>query len=214
MIDIALLTCVALILGLIVLLLLVVGEQQRLKAKPSKSSKRSAASALLQSGVSAWPEQTNSLQNLARLRAQAKRTGRKLSSTPQTSSKKPSSHIEESRRVVDAYHVIREERKKEETIANSSQPALPAEPTPASPEPLAEPTHPPLIPDHFTPPPRPPIERKLRKPTQYYPKLERLLRGDREAADRLVQNLLIAYPDKSERWCYEKAIHDLERDRY
>ena len=71
-----------------------------------------------------------------------------------------------------------------------------------------------LIPDYFVPLKKPKTERKRRKPTQFYPSLVRLLNGDEKGADRLVQNLLDAYPDKSEKWCYEKALFDLTRDRH
>lgn len=67
------------------------------------------------------------------------------------------------------------------------------------------------IPDYFTPPAKPRI--KPRQPSRDYPKLIRLLHGDRAAATRLIQGLLDSYPDCSESWCYEKALFDLERDR-
>ncbi|MGG6293115.1 hypothetical protein ACQ4M4_01725 [Leptolyngbya sp. AN02str] len=44
-------------------------------------------------------------------------------------------------------------------------------------------------------------------------KLVKLLNGDRSAAQRLVQSLMLKHPDRSEEWCYEKAVFDLERDR-
>lgn len=43
--------------------------------------------------------------------------------------------------------------------------------------------------------------------------LIRLLRGDRAAAQRLVAHIQEKNPDRSERWCWEKAIYDIERDR-
>lgn len=46
-----------------------------------------------------------------------------------------------------------------------------------------------------------------------YPKLARLMQGDKEAARRLVQHIRVANPDQSEAWCYEKAVEDLMRDR-
>ncbi|GEM_PF-3164234 len=45
-------------------------------------------------------------------------------------------------------------------------------------------------------------------------KLIRSLGGDRRAAERLVSQLQYKFPDKSENWCWEKAISDLERDRF
>ena len=50
--------------------------------------------------------------------------------------------------------------------------------------------------------------------TMDYPKLARLMQGDREAARRLVQHLMAANPDRSEAWCYDKAVNDLMRDRH
>jgi hypothetical protein len=44
-------------------------------------------------------------------------------------------------------------------------------------------------------------------------KLVRLVQGDRELAARLVSFARAGNPDKTEKWCWEKAIHDLERDR-
>lgn len=55
--------------------------------------------------------------------------------------------------------------------------------------------------------------RPARQPSRSYPKLVRLLNGDRTAADRLVQAMLLKHPDRSEDWCYEKVVFDLERDR-
>lgn len=42
--------------------------------------------------------------------------------------------------------------------------------------------------------------------------LERLVQGGR-AAERLAMQVAAANPDKSEQWCWEKAIFDVERDR-
>jgi hypothetical protein len=44
-------------------------------------------------------------------------------------------------------------------------------------------------------------------------KLYRLAK-DWNTAFRLVEKLQFAYPDRSEQWCWEKAIYDLERDRH
>lgn len=44
-------------------------------------------------------------------------------------------------------------------------------------------------------------------------KLVKLTR-DETTAHRLVRNLSIKYPDRDLDWCCEKAIYDLERDRY
>jgi hypothetical protein len=44
-------------------------------------------------------------------------------------------------------------------------------------------------------------------------KLERLVHSDKRAAERLAAQVAFSHPDKSEQWCWEKAIFDLERDR-
>jgi replication-associated recombination protein RarA len=43
--------------------------------------------------------------------------------------------------------------------------------------------------------------------------LLRLLNGDRRTALRLVENMKLRNPDKTEQWCWEKVIFDLQRDR-
>lgn len=52
--------------------------------------------------------------------------------------------------------------------------------------------------------PKPALERRL----------VRLLNGDRAAAQRLVESVQQRYPDRPVAWCWEKAIFDLERDRF
>ncbi len=44
-------------------------------------------------------------------------------------------------------------------------------------------------------------------------KLLRLLNGNHATALRLVQQAQLRNPDRSEQWCWEKVISDLERDR-
>lgn len=44
-------------------------------------------------------------------------------------------------------------------------------------------------------------------------KLIRLLQGDEKGADRLIAGYEAKFPGKNEEWIYEKAIHDLTRDR-
>ena len=53
-------------------------------------------------------------------------------------------------------------------------------------------------------PQQPHLERKLIK----------LLGGNRNTADRLIRQSQLRYPDKSADWHWEKAIYDLERDRW
>ncbi|NJO75971.1 MAG: hypothetical protein HC833_20785 [Leptolyngbyaceae cyanobacterium RM1_406_9] len=45
-------------------------------------------------------------------------------------------------------------------------------------------------------------------------RLYRLLHGDRAGAVRLIGSIRARNPDKSEQWCWDKAIFDLERDRH
>jgi hypothetical protein len=45
-------------------------------------------------------------------------------------------------------------------------------------------------------------------------KLERLVHSDKKAAERLAAQVSSSNPGKSEQWCWEKAICDLERDRH
>jgi hypothetical protein len=53
-------------------------------------------------------------------------------------------------------------------------------------------------------PHQPQLERKLLK----------LLGGKHKTAHRLIQQSRLRYPDKSADWHWEKAIYDLERDRW
>lgn len=43
--------------------------------------------------------------------------------------------------------------------------------------------------------------------------LLRLVGGNRDVATRLVTTVRERYPGKSEQWCWEKAIYDIQRDR-
>jgi hypothetical protein len=60
-----------------------------------------------------------------------------------------------------------------------------------------------------------PNNRKLRP---QHPHLERkllkLLGGNQNTANRLIQQSQLRHPDKSADWHWEKAIYDLERDRW
>jgi hypothetical protein len=53
-------------------------------------------------------------------------------------------------------------------------------------------------------PQHPHLERKLLK----------LLGGNRDIANRTIRQSQLRYPDKSPDWHWEKAIYDLERDRW
>lgn len=50
-------------------------------------------------------------------------------------------------------------------------------------------------------------------PIKLQQKLFRLVQGNQETANRLLNSLRTKYPDKPETWYWEKAILDLERDR-
>lgn len=45
-------------------------------------------------------------------------------------------------------------------------------------------------------------------------KLEKLCGSDYRLAQRLVDGIRLDHPDRSEQWCWEKAIWDMERDRH
>ncbi|WP_310483342.1 hypothetical protein [Chamaesiphon sp. VAR_48_metabat_403] len=45
-------------------------------------------------------------------------------------------------------------------------------------------------------------------------KLVKLLGGNHQAANRLIQQSQLRHPDRSADWHWEKAIYDLERDRW
>jgi uncharacterized protein HemY len=45
-------------------------------------------------------------------------------------------------------------------------------------------------------------------------KLLKLMHGDRQGAERLIQQAKLKYGGKSENWYFEKVIFDLERDRW
>lgn len=43
--------------------------------------------------------------------------------------------------------------------------------------------------------------------------LLKLVNGDNQLCQRLINNIKNQYPEKHEQWCYEKAINDLIKDR-
>jgi ABC-type Fe3+ transport system permease subunit len=59
----------------------------------------------------------------------------------------------------------------------------------------------------YSPAPRDRVSSETRK------QLVRLNGGNRAVAARLVAKVQERYPDRSEQWCWEKAIFDIERDR-
>lgn len=46
-----------------------------------------------------------------------------------------------------------------------------------------------------------------------HPDLLKAANGSRSLAKRLLKQARLKYPDKSDRWCREKVIYDLNRDR-
>ena len=72
------------------------------------------------------------------------------------------------------------------------------------------PPEPPLmVPKEWPKPKRPPIK----FPTVALLKLDRLT-NDREASMRLVRKIALDNPNRDGKWCVEKALWDLRRDRY
>lgn len=49
-------------------------------------------------------------------------------------------------------------------------------------------------------------------PRRLMGELHRLTR-DRRVSERLISQISLAHPQKSRRWCVEKAIYDIQRDR-
>jgi len=70
------------------------------------------------------------------------------------------------------------------------------------------------VPDTFTPPLRPAAS-PVRQPPNHKTviRLYALVNGDRALANRLVESVKQQSPERSNTWCYEKVIYDLERDR-
>jgi hypothetical protein len=59
------------------------------------------------------------------------------------------------------------------------------------------------------------ITHRQSRPQQHLErKLLKLLGGKHKTAHRLIQQSRLRYPDKSTDWHWEKAIYDLERDRW
>ena len=59
------------------------------------------------------------------------------------------------------------------------------------------------------------ITNRQSRPQQHLErKLLKLLGGKHKTAYRLIQQSRLRYPDKSTDWHWEKAIYDLERDRW
>jgi hypothetical protein len=57
-------------------------------------------------------------------------------------------------------------------------------------------------------------DRQFRPQQHLERKLLKLLGGKHKTAHRLIQQSRLRYPDKSTDWHWEKAIYDLERDRW
>ncbi len=68
----------------------------------------------------------------------------------------------------------------------------------------------------YLPPPKQPKFKQRKWFTGVSPELESrlvFLTGSKASAYRLVDGLKRKHPHRSEKWCYEKALRDLERDR-
>jgi len=66
---------------------------------------------------------------------------------------------------------------------------------------------------------RPSLPTSAQSPTrsvqgQTQKQLLRLVGGNRAVAERLVDQVKLRHPNQSEQWCWEKAIYDIQRDRY
>ncbi|MFQ4139624.1 hypothetical protein PGN35_025270 [Nodosilinea sp. PGN35] len=71
----------------------------------------------------------------------------------------------------------------------------------------------PLPKAYARPKPLEPPRRALEVPTALLTKLDRYT-YDRETSNRLVMKVAHDNPGKDGRWCAEKALWDIERDRY
>ncbi len=58
-----------------------------------------------------------------------------------------------------------------------------------------------------------PPKRSQKVTRQIKSKLEKLCGSDYRLAQRLVDGIRIDHPDRTEQWCWEKAVWDMERDR-
>ena len=65
------------------------------------------------------------------------------------------------------------------------------------------------VPDQVTETPK----RSSTVTRQIKSKLEKLCGSDYRLAQRLVEGIRVDHPDRSEQWCWEKAVWDMERDR-
>ena len=109
-------------------------------------------------------------------------------------------------------HQIQEQRRQQEMqadrnrIREESQRQKPNERTHTRPIDKSDPP----VPDRFS------TDRPKRSSTvtrQIKAKLEKLCGSDYRLAQRLVEGIRVDHPDRSEQWCWEKAVWDMERDR-
>lgn len=109
-------------------------------------------------------------------------------------------------------HQIQEQRRQQEMqadrnrIREESQRQKPNERTNARPIDKSDQS----VPDRVS------TERPKRSSTvtrQIKAKLEKLCSSDYQLAQRLVEGIRVDHPDRSEQWCWEKAVWDMERDR-
>ena len=63
-------------------------------------------------------------------------------------------------------------------------------------------------------PQKPSVAQSTQNIKQLEQRLITMLQGNRETALRLVQSVRKQHPNKPAVWCWEKAIEELERDRY
>lgn len=109
-------------------------------------------------------------------------------------------------------HQIQEQRRQQEMQADRNRIKKEHQRKEADPKTNVRPTDQPYqpVPDQVS------TETPKRSSTvtrQIKSKLEKLCGSDYRLAQRLVEGIRVDHPDRSEQWCWEKAVWDMERDR-
>ena len=109
-------------------------------------------------------------------------------------------------------HQIQEQRRQQEMQADRNRIKKEYQRKEANPKTNVRPTDQPYqtVPDQVS------TETPKRSSTvtrQIKSKLEKLCGSDYRLAQRLVEGIRVDHPDRSEQWCWEKAVWDMERDR-
>ena len=108
-------------------------------------------------------------------------------------------------------HQIQEQRRQQEMQADRQRIKEEQQRKEADPKTNVRPTDQPYqpVPDQVTETPK----RSSTVTRQIKSKLEKLCGSDYRLAQRLVEGIRVDHPDRSEQWCWEKAVWDMERDR-